>query len=350
MIRRNGQISSELLDPRLCDIRVFRSQRAADAAARAGVELDKIEPVKLFVLYLFEHFYDIFYSVCGEIFILEQSRRLAAARRPVDSHEPRLAGVFGRAEVVHLLQEHGIYILHRYHGVDIRLRQADGLLDGGYLRGARRDKKYSDIRRVESCFCLRLAARYQSRSLHGRIERQDIRDKVREADPYQPAHGGARRGYYRPGYIVLGDVFSRRIADELGASRDLEHLVKAEHFERGYDISDIIKIVELPVERRRGQGDSVFELDYPVHRVAVGIFCMVRADADALAAVDAAFRDNMRLAAAHAYSLRGTSLYAVGAAHALLFIEPHRMEIRVHVKSPPGSRRRGRSVSERYIL
>ena len=122
MIRRNGQISSELLDPRLCDIRVFRSQRAADAAARAGVELDKIEPVKLFVLYLFEHFYDIFYSVCGEIFILEQGRRLAAARRPVDSHESRLAGVLGRAEVVHLLQEHGIYILHRYHGVDIRLR------------------------------------------------------------------------------------------------------------------------------------------------------------------------------------------------------------------------------------
>lgn len=118
----------------------FRSQRAADAAARAGVELDKIEPVKLFVLYLFEHFYDIFYSVRGKIFIFEQGRRLAAARRPVDSHEPRLAGVLGRAEVVHLLQEHGIYILHRYHGVDIRLRQADGLLDGGYLRGARRDK------------------------------------------------------------------------------------------------------------------------------------------------------------------------------------------------------------------
>ena len=77
---------------------------------------------------------------------------------------------------------------------------------------------------------------------------------------------------------------------------------------------------------------------------------MVRADADALAAVDAAFRDNMRLAAAHAYSLRGTSLYAVGAAHALLLVEPHRMEIRVHMENPPGSRRRGRSVSERYIL
>lgn len=56
-------------------------------------------------------------------------------------------------------------------------------------------------------FCLRLAARYQSRSLHGRIERQDMRDKVREADPYQPADRRARRGYYRPGYIVLGDVF-----------------------------------------------------------------------------------------------------------------------------------------------
>lgn len=80
-----------------------------------------------------------------------------------------------------------------------------------------------------------------------------MRDKVRKADPYQPADRRARRGYYRPGYIVLGDVFSRRIADELGASRDLEHLVKAEHFERGYDISDIIKIVELPVERRRGR-------------------------------------------------------------------------------------------------
>ena len=143
-----------------------------------------------------------------------------------------------------------------------------------------------------------------------------MRDKVREADPYQPADRGARRGYYRPGYIMLGDVFSRRVADELGASRDLEHLVKAEHFERGYDISDIIKIVELPVERRRGQGDSVFELDYPVHRVAVGIFCMVRADADALAAVDTFRGLYLRVSVAYAYGFGRTPFQTGRTSHA----------------------------------
>ena len=58
----------------------------------------------------------------------------------------------------------------------------------------------------------------------------------------------------------------------------------------------------------------------------------------------------MRLAVSHADSLRGTSLYAVGAAHALLLVEPHRMEIRVHMENPPGAREHGRSVSNRYYI
>ena len=78
MIRRNGQISSELLDPRLCDIRVFNRKDAAHTAAGATVEFNKIKVVEFFVFKLFENIDYIFNSVCCQITVCQKSSGFSA--------------------------------------------------------------------------------------------------------------------------------------------------------------------------------------------------------------------------------------------------------------------------------
>src|SRR5699024_5979866 len=59
--------------------------------------------------------------------------------------------------------------------------------------------------------------------------------------------------------------------------------------------------------------------------VCNGLFGVVRANADAFAAVDAALFQNMRFAIAHANRLGGAALDAVDAAHAKFFVQHDRM-------------------------
>ena len=60
----------------------------------------------------------------------------------------------------------------------------------------------------------------------------------------------------------------------------------------------------------------------------LGLFGVMGANADALAAIDAAVGYNGRLARTHADSLGGAALDAVGASNAGCGIQIHRMKIR----------------------
>ena len=61
-------------------------------------------------------------------------------------------------------------------------------------------------------------------------------------------------------------------------------------------------------------------------RIFLCIFCMIGADANAFAAVNTAFRNNICLAAAHANGARRATLNAVNAAFAFFFVQSHGME------------------------
>ena len=63
--------------------------------------------------------------------------------------------------------------------------------------------------------------------------------------------------------------------------------------------------------------------------------CVVRADADALSAIDTALAHDDRFAAAHANGFRWAALDAVCAAYALAFIERDRVEKNTQSNAPP---------------
>ena len=85
-------------------------------------------------------------------------------------------------------------------------------------------------------------------------------------------------------------------------------------------------VVELPVERRRGQRDVVCKILEHRKMVVLCALRVVRADSDALAAVDAALARDDRLAVPHADRLGRAALDAVRAADALALIQRDRVE------------------------
>jgi hypothetical protein len=85
-------------------------------------------------------------------------------------------------------------------------------------------------------------------------------------------------------------------------------------------------MVELAHEGRRGNGDLFVEAIDDRYRIRHGAFGPVRADADAFAAVDAAFFDYMGFPAAYAYRLGRTVLDAGRTPDTLVGIETDGMK------------------------
>ena len=120
----------------------------------------------------------------------------------------------------------------------------------------------------------------------------------------------------------------------LRAAGDLVDVVKADGDQGVEQAADVLQALELAVERGRGQRN----LDLVVENLGKGIrhgdlgvvgpaLCMMRTDADALAAVDAALLDDVRAAAVDADRLGGAVLQARRAALALLPLEHDGMVI-----------------------
>lgn len=88
MIAGNGQVAPEPLQPRAGDKWVFHREHAANAAACAGVKLNKIDIVKLFILQLFKHFDHILRAVRSKVTVAQERRRFPAAAGPAHADEP----------------------------------------------------------------------------------------------------------------------------------------------------------------------------------------------------------------------------------------------------------------------
>ena len=108
VVEGNGQEFAEDLDTRLSDIGILDREHAAYAAAGAGVELDEVHAVDMFVLELLEHADHVLYAVGGEIFVAQHRRRLASRGSPADAHKSRLPERLDLGEVIHNVGELGI--------------------------------------------------------------------------------------------------------------------------------------------------------------------------------------------------------------------------------------------------
>ena len=95
------------MDPCLSHIRVFNREHAAYAAARAGVELNKLNVADVVVLQLLEHADNVFDSVRREVLVAEHSRRFSAGGSPADSHKSGVGDRFDLIEVIHCVSELG---------------------------------------------------------------------------------------------------------------------------------------------------------------------------------------------------------------------------------------------------
>ena len=120
--------------------------------------------------------------------------------------------------MVHLLEEHRIYILHCDGSVHVGLRQAYRLLYRCYLGGAGGDKENSYLFARKTRFLHRLLACQTRSLLHRGVQRQNMGNKIRETDPYKPAHGGTRGGNNRLWNILLLNISSCRLGDQLGTA------------------------------------------------------------------------------------------------------------------------------------
>ena len=99
-----------------------------------------------------------------------------------------------------------------------------------------------------------------------------------------------------------------RAADDVGPPGHLEHFLKPDGLQRVQYGADGFDFLELAVQAGRGQGDGVGEAVDRAQIVRHGHLGMVFADADALAAVDAPFINDVRPAVAHADGLGGAVL------------------------------------------
>ena len=162
----------------------------------------------------------------------------------------------------------------------------------------------------------------QRRNLHRLTHIHNVLDQVGKAHLNQPYNGRTRRGNQRPGQIRLAKLFSNGPRHHIRTAGNLEYIVEAHLPQTGQDLRNVPQILELPVQRGRGQGDFVFEPTDGGKRIGHGNLGVIIADADALAAVNAALVNNVRPSAAHANSLGGAALQTVGAAPAFILFQP----------------------------
>ena len=89
-VKGNGTVPSDRLQSCPCDKGIFNRHNSADAAACAGVKLDKFQLGNVSVFDCVKHLVDIFDSVCRQIVVVENRRRFAAAGGPAYAYHARL--------------------------------------------------------------------------------------------------------------------------------------------------------------------------------------------------------------------------------------------------------------------
>ena len=171
----------------------------------------------------------------------------------------------------------------------------------------------------------KLRARDHRRHLHGLADIHNVGNQIGKAHLNQAHHRRAGGGDQRPGQVGLAQLLGDGAADNIRPARHLKHIVEADLFQRRQHRLHALQVAELPVQRGRGQGDGITEGLDGIKFIGHGHLGVIIADADALAAVNAALGDDMRTAVAHADGLGRAVHQAVGAALAAAFIQLHGM-------------------------
>ena len=154
--------------------------------------------------------------------------------------------------------------------------------------------------------------------------------QIGEADPDQPHHRRAGGADYRPLQLAVSEQLPGRVGDDFRGTGYLKHIIEAQPFQAAeYDVN-IVEMIELAVKSGSGQGHGILKIFQHGQGIVIRLFGMVRADADAFAAVDAAFRDDLRFAAPHPDGLGGAALDAVGASHTFVPVQRDGMKESVH--------------------
>ena len=216
-VARNGHEFSQPLYARLGNIRVFNRKNAADAAARAAIQLNEVKVVELFVLKLFKDVNHVFNPVCGKVALLQKSCGFASAACPADSDDARIVHRIEvvALELIHCLNKNGIDVLYCKSSVDNAAVIAKRI---GYRRPlcrAGRDEKNADVLVFKSGFFPRRFPCKPCGKVNGGKKRKNVFDKIRKPCSDKPQNRRTRRGDDRLLQRFAFNHAPRSIADKL---------------------------------------------------------------------------------------------------------------------------------------
>ena len=125
--------------------------------------------------------------------------------------------------------------------------------------------------------------------------------------------------------IVLGMLLGL-IRDGLRAGCHLKDIIETKVDQGGQDDIDIIQIIELGVQGRGRQRNSIFVFVQDIQPVRLCFLCVMRAGPHTLSAVNAELAGNACLAVPDPDRLRRTAFDAVNASLAQILFKIHRVE------------------------
>ena len=125
---------------------------------------------------------------------------------------------------------------------------------------------------------------------------------------------GARRADNGLRESLFFHISARVLCNYLSRLGHLVNGVKAALEQRGQDVVNVVKIVELTVERRRGQSDLILIVRKILELIVGRLLCLIRTESYALAAIYTLIIFYYCVSVANAYCLGRTSFYTVGTA------------------------------------
>ena len=200
-------------------------------------------------------------------------------------------------------------------------------------------------------FLHRLVLCHARGKFHRRQYRQHIVEQIRESHADEAHDHGTCRADDRLRDVLSVQILARVRRHQLGGARHFKHIVKAAFKQPRHNVIQVVQVVKLPVQRRRGQCNLPFVVFEIGKAVADRLFRLIGAKADALAAVDAALRTDDGMTVSDADRLGGTTLEAVGAALAFVEVKRDRMVVTVFCHGWEKRRMRHcRAASRSFLL
>ena len=233
----------------------------------------------------------------------------------------------GQLHLFDLLHQLGVYPADGDGGIDITGLIAQRHLGGRYLGGAGGNKRNADLLRLEAGLFHGGAAGQHGGQLHGGLQRQQMLQKIGEADPDKPQHGRTGRGDERQRALIMRHVFLGGLGDEFRGGAHLVNLIEADALQGQNDAAGVVQMLDLGEEHRCGQRYLILEAIQCLHGIADSPLGVVGADADALAAIDAALAQDAGLAIPNPNGLGRAALDAGDAAVAQILIERNGVKI-----------------------